>query len=165
MSDRPTHQISQTSVSSTGRPLPWQHQLAEALHGTPLRVSADQGRQTLTSPVLPAPEALALWRANAMEAGVKARLEGVSALAGDGFITGASGRNWAAYGAEVSLAAGLPSQAQALLSDPQTSGGLLVSCSPESVDEVMTVFARHGFDAASVVGRVVPVSDRALLVA
>ncbi|WP_067065211.1 selenide, water dikinase SelD [Roseateles chitosanitabidus] len=92
-------------------------------------------------------------------------LEGVSALAGDGFITGASGRNWAAYGAEVSLAAGLPSQAQALLSDPQTSGGLLVSCSPESVDEVMTVFARHGFDAASVVGRVVPVSDRALLVA
>ena len=92
-------------------------------------------------------------------------LEGVSALAGDGFVTGASGRNWAAYGAEISMAAALPSQAQALLSDPQTSGGLLVSCSPESVDEVMATFARHGFEAASVVGRVVPASDRALRVA
>ena len=66
-------QISQTSVSSTGRPLPWQRQLAEALHGTPLRVSADQGRQTLTSPVLPAPEALALLRTS-LETG--ARLAG-----------------------------------------------------------------------------------------
>ena len=54
-------QISQTSLSSTGRPLPWQQQLAEALRGTPLRVSTDGGRQILTSPVLPAGEALALW--------------------------------------------------------------------------------------------------------
>ena len=91
-------------------------------------------------------------------------LDGVRALAGDGFITGASGRNWAAYGAEVALAAGLPAETQALLSDPQTSGGLLVSCAPETVDDVLGVFARHGFAAASVVGRVVPAADRALRV-
>ncbi|MFM7653517.1 MAG: DUF3153 domain-containing protein [Vulcanococcus sp.] len=66
-------QISQTSLSTTGRPLPWQRQLAEALRGTPLRVSADAGRQTLTSPVLPAQEALALWRTS-LETG--ARLAG-----------------------------------------------------------------------------------------
>jgi len=81
-------------------------------------------------------------------------LEGVPSLVGDGFVTGASGRNWAAYGAEVALAGSLPSQAQALLSDPQTSGGLLVSCAPAAVDAVLAVFARHGFDAAAVIGRV-----------
>ena len=83
-------------------------------------------------------------------------LDGVRALVSEGFVTGASGRNWAAYGAEVALGTGLPIEAQALLSDPQTSGGLLVSCAPDSVDQVLAVFKQHGFDAAGVVGRVVP---------
>ena len=81
-------------------------------------------------------------------------LDGVAAMAADGFITGASGRNWAAYGAEVALAPGLPPVARDLLSDPQTSGGLLVSCAPEAVDEVMRAFREGGFDRAAVVGRV-----------
>ena len=81
-------------------------------------------------------------------------LPGVQALAERGLITGASGRNWAAYGQEVSLAADLPATAQALLSDPQTSGGLLVSCRPEALDQVQAVFARHGFAQAAVVGQV-----------
>ncbi|URI08725.1 selenide, water dikinase SelD [Aquincola tertiaricarbonis] len=80
-------------------------------------------------------------------------LPGIEAMAADGFVTGASGRNWAGYGAEVQLAAGLPPTAQALLSDPQTSGGLLVSCAPEALDAVMAVFAREGFADAAVVGR------------
>ncbi|MDH0864799.1 selenide, water dikinase SelD [Mitsuaria sp. GD03876] len=82
-------------------------------------------------------------------------LDGVRALAAEGCVTGASGRNWAAYGAEVALGSGLPADTQALLSDPQTSGGLLVSCAPEAVDQVLGVFAQHGFGAAGVVGRVV----------
>ncbi|WP_431101410.1 selenide, water dikinase SelD [Roseateles noduli] len=86
-------------------------------------------------------------------------LEGVCSLAAEGLITGASGRNWAAYGAEIALGASLPAETQALLSDPQTSGGLLVSCSPAAVDQVLAVFARHGFGAASVVGRVVAEGD------
>jgi selenide,water dikinase len=40
------------------------------------------------------------------------------------------------------------------LSDPQTSGGLLVSCSPETLPEVLAVFKRHGFNDASVVGHI-----------
>ena len=80
-------------------------------------------------------------------------LPGIEAMAADGFVTGASGRNWAGYGAEVQLAAGLPPTAQALLTDPQTSGGLLVSCAPEALDAVMAVFAREGFADAAVVGR------------
>ena len=49
----------------------------------------------------------------------------------DGFVTGASGRNWAGYGAEVALDAGAAARSRSdLLTDPQTSGGLLVSCDP-----------------------------------
>jgi len=81
-------------------------------------------------------------------------LPGVVELAEQGFVTGASGRNWAGYGDGVQLAGGLPPTAQALLTDPQTSGGLLVSCAPDSVQAVLDVFAREGFAQAAVVGRV-----------
>ncbi|APW41814.1 selenide, water dikinase SelD [Rhodoferax saidenbachensis] len=82
-------------------------------------------------------------------------IEGVRALAEQGMVTGASGRNWAAYGTQVALPEGFSSVDQALLSDPQTSGGLLVSCAPEAVDDVLAVFARHGFGGAVEMGRVV----------
>jgi selenide,water dikinase len=80
-------------------------------------------------------------------------LEGVRELARAGFITGASGRNWAGYGADVKLPAGFAEAEQALLTDPQTSGGLLVSCAPESVDQVLAVFRQHGFGNAAVIGQ------------
>ena len=64
-------------------------------------------------------------------------------------------RNWSGYGADVQLpASGFDAMDQALLTDPQTSGGLLVSCAPESLDAVMAVFERHGFAQAAVVGKV-----------
>lgn len=81
-------------------------------------------------------------------------LPGVRELASQGMVTGASGRNWAAYGADVRLPEGFAAEDQALLSDPQTSGGLLVSCAPGSVDEVMRVLRAHGFDAAAEVGEI-----------
>lgn len=80
-------------------------------------------------------------------------LPGVLELAQDGFFTGASGRNWDAYGADVDLGAALTPAQRALLTDPQTSGGLLVSCDPASVDEVLALFARDGFGEAAVIGR------------
>ncbi|MFE3839319.1 selenide, water dikinase SelD [Pseudogemmobacter sonorensis] len=75
-------------------------------------------------------------------------------LASAGFITGASGRNWASYGAEISFARAMSPVDQALLSDPQTSGGLLVACAPEGVAEVLQIFREEGFAAAAVVGAV-----------
>jgi len=81
-------------------------------------------------------------------------LEGVEAMVAEGFVTGASGRNWEGYGKDVELAEGLPAGAQALLSDPQTSGGLLVSCAAEAVDAVLEVFRIEGFEGAMVIGRV-----------
>lgn len=70
-----------------------------------------------------------------------------------GMITGASGRNWTAYGSGVSLGAAMGDVERALLTDPQTSGGLLVACSGEAVSDVMSAFKRHGFEQAAVIGR------------
>ncbi|WP_101050269.1 selenide, water dikinase SelD [Macromonas nakdongensis] len=81
-------------------------------------------------------------------------LPGVRDWAAQGLVTGASGRNWAAYGAEVRLAEGLSPVDQALLTDPQTSGGLLVACAPDAVDAVLACFRQHGFDAAAEVGAI-----------
>ena len=80
-------------------------------------------------------------------------LADVERLATAGYITGASARNWTAYGDEVSLAPAISQMQRALLTDPQTSGGLLVACEPAAVDDVLAVFRAEGFDSAAVVGR------------
>jgi selenide,water dikinase len=77
----------------------------------------------------------------------------VEQLAHDGYFTGASGRNWEAYGKDVQLAASITPAQHSLLTDPQTSGGLLVSCDAASVDEVLAVFRSQGFGDAAVIGR------------
>jgi len=79
---------------------------------------------------------------------------GVRTLAARGFVTGASERNWAGYGTDVVLPAGFAAEDRALLTDPQTSGGLLVSCAPSALDAVMAVFRHHGFEQAAVIGSV-----------
>jgi selenide, water dikinase len=75
------------------------------------------------------------------------------AHAREGIHTGASARNWAAYGEHVLLPATWAPWQQTLLTDPQTSGGLLVSCAPHRVSEVLACFASAGFESAAVVGR------------
>ncbi|WP_029525290.1 selenide, water dikinase SelD [Polaromonas glacialis] len=80
-------------------------------------------------------------------------LPGVLELAKQGMVTGASGRNWESYGAEVVLTAAISPAHQALLSDPQTSGGLLVACAPEAADAVLACFYAQGFPGARIVGR------------
>jgi selenide,water dikinase len=90
-------------------------------------------------------------------------IEGARALASQGFVTGASGRNWAGYGAQVALPGAFAPEDKALLTDPQTSGGLLVSCDPASVADVLGVFRRHGFEAAAEIGEVLAPSGAARL--
>jgi len=70
-------------------------------------------------------------------------------------VTGASGRNWAGYGHDVALDSGLGNVERALLTDPQTSGGLLAACAPDAVGDVLSVFRDEGFGHASVVGGIV----------
>jgi selenide,water dikinase len=69
-----------------------------------------------------------------------------------GVATGASDRNWNGYGHEVALPAAFPDWKRKLLCDPQTSGGLLVSCAPDAVQPVLNEFRNRGFAEAAVVG-------------
>jgi selenide,water dikinase len=79
---------------------------------------------------------------------------GVLELAGRGVVTGASARNWAGCADAVTLMRPDRDVERALLTDPQTSGGLLVACAPDAVDAVLDVFRNEGFVDAAAVGHV-----------
>ena len=76
------------------------------------------------------------------------------ALAEAGHVTGASKRNWASYGDEVSLPPDMPEWRRALLTDPQTSGGLLVACKAERAEAIRAAIEAAGYPRASVIGTV-----------
>ena len=75
-----------------------------------------------------------------------------ASLSQQGFVTGASHRNWESYGAQVTLPAGLPDWQRHLLSDPQTSGGLLVACAPEKASEIVETIRAAGYPTAQIIG-------------
>ncbi len=81
-------------------------------------------------------------------------ISGVRDLAAAGYVTGASARNWLGYGSDIAIATNLGDLERNLLTDPQTSGGLLVACDPSVVEEVLSVFRDEGFGAACVIGEV-----------
>ncbi len=69
-----------------------------------------------------------------------------------GIYTGASIRNWDGYGKEVTLVADTPIWHQHLLTDPQTSGGLLISCASEVEKDVLKILNEDGFLSAKKIG-------------
>lgn len=79
-------------------------------------------------------------------------LPGVYDLAKQGVVTGASNRNWQSYGNDVELVQPVDDAVRAMLADPQTSGGLLVSCGADVADQVLAIFHEQGFNYAAVVG-------------
>ncbi len=85
---------------------------------------------------------------------------GVLELARGGVVTGASGRNWAGYGREIELRADMADTERALLTDPQTSGGLLVACAPDAAHDVLALFRDQGFDRAAVIGEIIAGAQR-----
>jgi selenide,water dikinase len=89
-----------------------------------------------------------------VRAGDLAFLAEAEQLAQQGFVTGASGRNWASYGDSVVLPAGFPQWRRELLTDPQTSGGLLVACAPERAEAILATIVAAGHPHARIVGHV-----------
>jgi selenide,water dikinase len=85
-------------------------------------------------------------------------------LAQRGYVTGASERNWKSYGEDVVLAAGLPATARTLLTDPQTSGGLLIACGAQKADQIRGEIEAAGFPRARVIGTVVAGEPRVRIV-
>lgn len=92
---------------------------------------------------------------SAVVEGLPPLLAGVEALARAGVRTGASGRNWASYGDAVELPAGLAEWRRDLLTDPQTSGGLLAAVAPEAAEAALSLARGAGFAEAAVVGRMI----------
>jgi len=79
-------------------------------------------------------------------------LKDAARLAEDGCVTGASHRNWASYGGDVTLPIDLPDWGRHLLTDPQTSGGLLVACEPTAAEDIATRIASAGYRSARLIG-------------
>lgn len=80
-------------------------------------------------------------------------LDTAAAYAQKGYATGAGSRNWESFGSNVVLPDGIEDWRKNLLVDPQTSGGLMVSCPPAAVDDILAVFRSQDFDSASLIGR------------
>ena len=79
-------------------------------------------------------------------------LRDAARLAEEGCITGASHRNWASYGAEATLPVDLPEWGRHLLTDPQTSGGLLVACAADAAEDIAARIVAAGYRSARVIG-------------
>ncbi len=73
-------------------------------------------------------------------------------LAQQHFVTGASARNWASYAESVTLPADFPDWQRQLLTDPQTSGGLLIACDPSRAADVTRAITEAGYPRACIIG-------------
>ena len=76
-------------------------------------------------------------------------------MAARGAVPGGTQRNLTSLADSVSFAAGVDETARVLLSDAQTSGGLLIAVAPDRVAGLVAGLERAGSPAAAVIGRVV----------
>jgi len=70
------------------------------------------------------------------------------------FVTGASHRNWDSCAQAVTVPEALPLAMRHLLTDAQTSGGLLVSCDNGSAREILAMVRDQGYHRAAIIGAV-----------
>jgi len=68
------------------------------------------------------------------------------------FVTGASMRNWASYGDSIVLPPDLPEWRRHLLTDPQTSGGLLIACDSSRGLDLLKRIVEAGYPRAKMIG-------------
>jgi selenide,water dikinase len=80
-------------------------------------------------------------------------IDAAARLVRDGIATGASARNWASYGESVRFAGDAPEWQRKLITDPQTSGGLLIACTVEAVADVLAAIRDEQGSEGRVVGR------------
>jgi selenide,water dikinase len=101
----------------------------------------------------------ALEMARGSKVTVKLRFDDVPLLSAaadlvrKGCVTGASHRNWTSYGHEVVLPQDSAEWQRHLLTDPQTSGGLLVAVAPHAAPETLQRIVDAGYPFASIIGK------------
>ncbi len=84
-------------------------------------------------------------------------------LVREGFVTGASGRNWDSYGHEAVLPAAFEPWQRHILTDPQTSGGLLIACAPTHAASILKQIHSAGYSSASIIGEMADGSGAAVV--
>lgn len=80
-------------------------------------------------------------------------------FASDDIATGASSRNWLSYGEHIMLPPNIKDWQHVMLTDPQTSGGLLIACDPANVDEVQHIIEKEQGSAGTVIGSMLATTD------
>jgi selenide, water dikinase len=80
-------------------------------------------------------------------------LDQAESLVRAAYFTGASERNWSSYADGVDLPVGIEDWRRRLLSDPQTSGGLLVACDSDAAPGICARI-REGHPRAAIIGSV-----------
>ncbi|WP_262028128.1 selenide, water dikinase SelD [Microvirga sp. Mcv34] len=75
-----------------------------------------------------------------------------ASLARKGYVTGASTRNWDSYGDGIQLPDDIELWQRQLLTDPQTSGGLLVACAPGRAEHILGRIVEAGYPSARIIG-------------
>ena len=77
-----------------------------------------------------------------------------ASLAQQGYVTGASLRNWESYGRNVELPTETQKWWRDILTDPQTSGGLLIACAPNRARAILQLIVSAGYPGARAIGEV-----------
>ena len=73
-------------------------------------------------------------------------------LAQQGFVTGASQRNWSSYGNDVDMPREMSEWRRQILADPQTSGGLLVAVARKRGESILRTIRDSGCPFACIIG-------------
>jgi selenide, water dikinase len=90
-----------------------------------------------------------------LEAATVPFLVGARELAARGSVPGGTARNVESAAAAVTFAPGVDATVRLLLSDAQTSGGLLIAVLPEQADALVAALGREATPVTAVIGRVV----------
>jgi selenide,water dikinase len=92
-------------------------------------------------------------------------IEGVREYLVQRIVPDATYRNWNSYSAKTGFEKGVNvMEAFNLLPDPQTNGGLLISVSPKSIDEVMDVLRNAGYNNVEPIGKIVAKNEKSVTV-
>ena len=80
--------------------------------------------------------------------------EGTEKLVDNKIFTGASSRNWNSYKKYISKNSKVEQIKKIILSDPQTSGGLLLSCKKQNSKKILKILKSRRFKSSTIIGSI-----------
>jgi len=82
-------------------------------------------------------------------------IDGLDKYISSGMIPGGTLKNQEIYSCSVETKQGIPSEQEIVLYDAQTSGGLLLSISPEQAEKAKELLFQQGFTSSQTIGKVI----------